>query len=275
MASISEYYNVVGRFIQQLEELYSIVNEERLKIESPELSSSIDWYGTLWNIQDTINKMQLMYSIHQFERVSKEKMQLLLSQSYSGESIGKVVRNIEYKKREFDTLRTIENQYGVTWQEILQYNNMTSEDFNNSEKIIIPITSEIENETNKNVPVFGSQEGKKVLGTDLPIILQVGIDGDLLALNEEASFVQLINTISNAQQGDFPFYENFGLQLNIDEDMPDEAIDAMLQIKIYNGFKQDARIKEVEILSIEHKGTTRLVTVVIHTITGGSINLQV
>jgi hypothetical protein len=275
MPSMSEYYSVIEDSIKKLEQIYVLVDTERLKVMNPELDENQNWYDTLWNIQNSINQQQLMLAVHKFERISKEKMQALFTHSTVGESTGKSVKSVVHIKRDFDTLRILENQYGVAWQDILKFNSMTSADFENAKTILIPIPVDIENNANKDIPVFGDQEGLKILGTDLPIELIADDSGDLLVLNEQDSFAQLIKTISETEKGDFPFYENFGLQLQVGEQVPAEAVESMMQIKIFDGFKQDPRIKEVEIQSITQSNTSRNATVIIHPVVGEAIKAQV
>jgi hypothetical protein len=275
MPSISEYYSVVEEAIRQLEQLYIAVDTRRLKVADPQLDPTNDWYNALWTIQYSINQYQMMLAVHQYERVSKEKMQALFVNSAVGESVGKASKVILHIKREFDTLRILETLYGVPWQDILRYNNLTSETFETAGEINIPLPVSTENNQNKDIPVFGNQEGLKILGTDLPVELVDDGAGDLLVLDEEDSFAQLIKTISEAQAGDFPFYEDFGLQIQAGEDLPDEAVAPMIQVKIFDGFKKDPRIKEIEVESIVKSGTAYTVNTVIHPIVGEAIKTQV
>jgi LysM repeat protein len=268
--NLSNYYNEVERGMLALEEAYARIEAEASKLEDSDFDA-VDWGGILWSIQDAINNSQILNAVHKFERLSKEQMQALFAAQAAGESTGKIVVVVVHTIRQTDTLRSIELEYGVPWQDILDYNGMTANEFNTLEEIKIPIHVDVTSRASKEILVFGDQTGLNILGRDLPNELVEDSSGDLKVLEPVDAFAQAMDNLAKARRGDLPYYENWGLDLRLDEDWPAEAFDSALQLRVAQGFSADPRVKNVSVLEITRDGTAVKIRVEIEPLQGPSL----
>lgn len=265
---ISDYYAQVDLGISQARAVYEAVDVERQKVSNPDLDPARNWSDTLFQIQAIINQLYLMAGIAQFERTTKDRMRALLTAAAQGLSSGKVTIAITHELSDLDTLRSLELQYGVPWTQILDFNAMTISDFEAASSVQIPMAVELQQPGNQDIPVFGDQTDVNILGTDLTPDLDAGDDGDLLAQDPVTSFQQWVDTVSVSEKGDFPFYEDFGTNLDLSEDLPRAALDSMIQLRISEAFSVDPRITDVQLIDISHDGNTVTATTRIQTIQG-------
>jgi len=269
--TLLNYFSEIERGIQALSSMYAAIERES---QDDDLAVG-DWLTALWQLQNAINKLTIASAIHRFERVTKDQMLALFRAQGEGKSTGKVILSIPHTLTAFDTLRSLELKYGVEYPEILQYNNLTSEEFETLQPgtmISIPVPVSILQKT-LDIPVFGDQTGENILGRDLPNAVVEGTDGDLKVLEPRDSFVQAINNLSLSQFGDLPFYETYGLNLQAGGDLPRDAEDALAQINIINGFSNDPRIKTFELLDIVREQTALRISAQITPIKGEPITI--
>jgi hypothetical protein len=76
-------------------------------------------------------------------------------------------------------------------------------------------------------------------------------------------------------KGDVPFYETFGLDLEAGDDYPPETILSLVQVKVLNGFMQDPRVMNIDVLSVTRDGNSLSVGVQVQPLQGGSVFVPV
>ena len=267
--TLVNYHTEIERGIIALEAAYAAIERDAKKDANPDFHAT-NWDDLLWSIQEEINNLHVMGAIHMFERLSKVQMQALFAAQTRGESTGKIIVPIEHALRTFDTLRSLQLEYGVPWQDVLVYNNVAAKDFSSQATIKIPLPVDISSRA-KNIPVFGDQSERNILGRDLPNELIEDSSGDLKVLGPEDTFVQAMNNLAQTLKGDLAYYEEYGLDLRVGEDWPSEAYDAAIQLRISQGFQADPRVKALKVLDVLRQGVSLNIKVEIEALQGPAI----
>jgi hypothetical protein len=255
--------------ISVLKALYAAIEYQRERIPNADFDT-VDWAGLLWQIQSQINQLQLMDSIEQFERMSESNMQALFNAITNGEPAGKITVSLTHTVSTIDTPRSLELKYGVPWQQILDYNHISSSDFKSQVTIQIPLPEELTPGPANGIPTFGDQSGYNILGTDIVDTLDIE-DADFLVLDPVDSFAQCMKHLTNSARGDQPFYETYGLDLVANEQNPQAAQNSVLQLKIQQGYSSDPRVRQVDVVSITKTGVALSMEVRITPLVGSSI----
>ena len=245
---LTDYYSNIENGIAKLQALYAETVKRMSYVAQPDYDTT-NWSDILCSIQDAINQLKILDSIHQFERLSKSEMKSLMQAYEDGSGSGKVVIPYQYTVKDYDTPRLISLNFGIAWPTIAQYNGITDSFLIAGTIILIPLTEEISQRISKNILVFGDQTGIKILGTDLPNALTAE-NGDLQVLNEKDSFKQNIDNILLTVKGDYPFYESFGGAVKMGQDYSGDALLSMVQMGISDSITADARIKEIDVLNV-------------------------
>jgi Protein of unknown function (DUF2634)/LysM domain len=271
---LGQYYNIVDQTLKAFENLYASVKISMDQIENPEYDSN-DWYGALWGIQNTINQLQTMANVHKFERVSQDQMQAIFTSFDNGTPTGKTVVSIAHTITDFDTLRLIEVKYGIPWQNILDFNNMSPSDFVIGAVVNIPVQVNIMPEASTQIAVVGDQSGLNILGADLPDEIIDDGNGDLLVLDPLSSFQQAVDNLITTPKGELPYYEDYGVDLILPEQYPVEAQESMIQVRLNEALSADPRIKEITILDVSKSGNTIQASLQVQPLVGEPINASI
>ena len=274
-ALLTDYYSVVQNAIIVYEGILNQIYLKSLQIAEPDFDPSIDWANILFRLQNTINNLYNIKAVHKFQRVSQEQMQSLFAAYINNESPGKIIVGFTHTLRSFDTLRSLEVQYGVPWQNILAYNNITASQFATQETINIPVPIDLSLRASNNIAVFGDQTNEAILGADFPNDIQEDSTGDFKVLTPSETIKQGVQNLSTAQQGDLPFYESWGLNLILAEEVPSDTVESFLQLRILEGFSIDPRIDTVEVLETVKQGNTITISVQIKPIQGDNFNVAI
>jgi hypothetical protein len=273
--TLSQYYAQIAQAIAALEQMLAT-----LLVNAPagELADydTTNWSDAVWQVQNAINQLRIAGAADKFERVTREQMQTIFRAYDAGEPTGKVVISVPHVRSDRDTLRLLEYRYGVAYDTILQYNGLSASAFYAlapGATILIPVEADVT--TAKDIAVFGDQSGQNILGRDLPNALAAGPDGDLQVMEPVETFQQAMRNLALSIRGDMPFYETFGLDLQAGADYPPEAILSLVQVKVLNGFMQDPRVKNIDVLSVTRDGNSLSVGVQVQPLQGGSVFVPV
>lgn len=121
--------------------------------------------------------------------------------------------------------------------------------------IKIPLPFRIADRMTKDILVFGDQTGENIFGHDLTEELDDDGLGDFKVLEPRETIQQSMQILATTRKGEISYQEDFGLDIQVGEDWERESIDSFLQMKIIESYKQDPRIKDVEITSMSKQGT--------------------
>ena len=273
MSKLVEYYVELERGINIYEDICTDITREMNKSVHPAFEET-DWYGILANLRTAIDVLNKMKNVHMFERVSKEQLDQLFSAHSIDASTGKIVFGITHNIASYETPRSIEVLYGVSWVDILEYNDITAEEFESLDTVIIPVPLERLKSATTNIMTFGDQAGLNVLGKDISETLEEDDTGDLKALAPAESFAQNINNLANSQKGSIQYYEDYGMDIDVGEDWAEEAYEGLIQIRIMSSLKKDPRVKEVQVPVLRRESNKIYAEVVIIPFVGDAITIK-
>lgn len=182
-------------------------------------------------------------NMHRLYQLSQEEHNERLAALTSGENRPPAIPSTRLHRIEGrQTIFDIADQYGVSWETLLEYNDLEPDDIHPGMELVIPITKEIGAVPFPEVPTFGSHRGASVLGTDLPNALDVDEDGDLLVLDEPNTFLQGIDNIIILAD-DFFFSED-------QEILSGNELAEFMRIKLFELLNQDKRIRDITKLDV-------------------------
>lgn len=272
---LTQYFSEVAKAIAALEQVRATLEANAPAGELADYDRT-NWSEAIWRVQNAINRLRVAEKADRFERVTPEQMATIFRAYDAGQPTGKVVISVPHKITDRDTLRLLEWRYGTFYTRILTYNGLDAGSFYAlapGTTIQIPVEADVT--TAKDVAVFGSQSGQNILGRDLPNVLAEGADGDLAVLEPVETFEQSMRNLALSIRGDVPFYETFGLDLQAGADYPQEAILSLVQVKVLNGFMQDPRVKNIDVLDVTREGNGLSVKVQIQPLQGGAVFIPV
>ena len=246
---LSQYYKEVEKTKFMFDSVLNTLQNKLslLTDEDPDLSSN-DYSGQIFAVQNAVNQLEVLDNIHKFERITKEQMQYIFSSFDQGLGGGKVIIDMEYTVASYDTTRTIERRFNISWTKIQDYNNILPSQLTAGTKIRIPIEIPISQIAIQDIPTFGDQQGNNILGTDLlNDLTEDPVTGDLAALSNEDSFQQSIQNYFDILPGSIPYYEDVGFDPKVSDDIGEQEKESILQLRIINVVSGDARIKNVDI----------------------------
>jgi len=268
MASITEYKKGFDIAIKAAEQLLFNIKDKISNFDPVDAElNDIDYDGIIYNLEQQINEFHKHRVRYRFDKMSEEEFDLMLKNTAEGKPITLITIGLNHKLNKYDTPQSLIVQYGVTLEDILEYNKITLEELDDKIElnvtIKIPISINLKESTvYSEIPVFGSHRGSQAWGTDWEN--EISIDattGDIKVLNNTDTLIQ---TIQNrfGEYGDIPGYEDQTIDFGWGEDIPRDLIDGMTLAKISQQFSIDKRIKEiVDIIITDASSISKIVTI--------------
>lgn len=273
---LSQYYKEVEKALYLFETTLNTLENKILNLPDEDVDLvENDYSGAVYAVQNAVNKLMILDNIHKFEKITKSQMQYLFSSYDSGNGINKIVTDIEYIVATYDTIRTIEQKFNVPWLKIQDYNNILPSEVVTGLAIRIPIETPVDQNTIRDIPTIGDQQGNNILGVDFTNDLKEDEDGDFKTLTPEESFKQSVDNRLTLMPGSVPYYEEIGFDPKIPEGYNNEEIESILQLRIINALSDDKRIKNISISDQTKNKTSRQFSTNIQTISGQQIELPI
>ncbi len=273
---LSQYYKEVEKSLYLFETTLNTLENKILNLPDEDVDLvENDYSGAVYAVQNAVNKLMILDNIHKFEKITKSQMQYLFSSYDSGNGINKIVTDIEYIVATYDTIRTIEQKFNVPWLKIQDYNNILPSEVVTGLTIRIPIETPVDQNTIRDIPTIGDQQGNNILGVDFTNDLKEDEDGDFKTLTPEESFKQSVDNRLTLMPGSVPYYEEIGFDPKIPEGYNNEEIESILQLRIINALSDDKRIKNISISDQTKNKTSRQFSTNIQTISGQQIELPI
>jgi len=191
---------------------------------------------------------QLM-NIHLYAKLNIEQRDALLA----GKNAQRVIGTTKYIVTDYDTPHSIEEKFGVSWNDIADYNGVSPLELESLEEIEIPVPNDdlMNMESYQNNPVYCAHIGAAALGRDVDNDLQYdAASDDLRVLDNTNTFSQGIRNILRTETGEMPGDRQWGFNQHVGEDIPDMAKDAFVKLRILEAFARESRIQDVISLDI-------------------------
>lgn len=243
MVNKNEYYKLLESQRSALEQAANYL-EVQIPVDADAYLSTINYSDIIYKTYKSVLDTEKQLVIHRLMRMDQQTFMRVLN----GETLTHSSKIIHTRKQT-DTLRSIAVKYGVTVDEILIANNITTSEFDSLIEIIIPLKKTDGLAVYPDVLTFDSHIGNKVLGKDISMYGEIA-DGDLLVLAEERTFEQGMKILITTAKEDVAFDESYGAAPEIGGDYPPEAILNMLTVEMLKNLSQDTRIAKVDNLQL-------------------------
>ena len=211
-------------------------------------------YDAIRSTENTIRQLKIFANIDRFMQNTPAVVAAQLTAISQGQQATQPYNVITHAKSDFETPRSLEVMYGVPAATILDYNDMTMDEFDAASTVLIPMPA---NNTNNNVLVVGDQSGTNILGTDIENNATFDpLTNDLKILNTVDTAAQYYQNILSSEKGDIPFYEDIGLPSYAGSDLPTDVVLSMLQQAIEALLTADPLIKTIDAITVTKSGNT-------------------
>ncbi len=259
----SDFYNNLNTALDNVDQ--AIAAAQAAMTDEFDTTNYSDILIRLTTFRRNIIRLQ---NANKFLRLSKEGFALQATSS-----TGKKVEIIHTVK-DYETPFSIVQQYGVSLDDVLNKNNITTADFTAGLQLKVDIDpSQGLNQIYDNIPSYGDQSGSLVFGSDLPNTLAVDTNGDLIALSPEDTLAQGINNRTQTKQGDYPLVSDFGLSPLVGSEIPNDLTNALYIKEIENSLAQDSRIASIDDLQFTRKGNAINITCQITAINNKNLSI--
>jgi len=273
MISILEYDKAFDTGLSTARKILETVKYqiEQLDDEDRDLAL-VNYDQTIFTLETNIADIEKLKVRYIYDKMDREEFNLILKNIAEGKPATVITVGREHKLRTLDTLRLLNVLYNTTVEELLSYNRLTVSEFDELKEIngiiyIPTIVNLQDRSTYSNLPVFGSVNGDKALGTDWFNEIEADSSGDIRAMGNIETLQQGIEN-RFGEYGDIPGYEQDSIDLDWGRDYDSELIDLMTVVKISNKLLRDARIVKVEDVKITTNGLGKEVKVYVTAING-------
>lgn len=227
--------------------------EVELSLSKPEklsYSPLTDYSAMIHYTTNSLLTIEENLKIHNYLKLSQEQADSILA----GKKTDRVVSTVKYKVTSWDTPQSIAKKFNIAWQDIADYNNLSSTAFVQGIDIIIPIVNQDTNKSTQyiNNPVFESHIGERALGRDCENTL-TSSDNDLKINSYVDTFAQGITNILSTEPGEILSNFSYGLDLVVGEDVPEDARKQLYEMKIRNCLAGETRIESVLSVTVDKK----------------------
>lgn len=196
----------------------------------------------IYRIGNLLQNAEDMMNAHRLHQLSLEEHNLRLTSLATGGLPPQIPVTERHRVKEYETIFSIADQYGIDWETILDYNGVTTEDVTDGITLTIPILRELTPVPFPDIPVFDSHQGAKVLGIDFPNEMTDDGAGNFAALTYGETFIQGVNNIITMVKTGF-FDDQAGL--------PRDLYKELLRKKLQGFLDQDKRIRGILKLDIK------------------------
>jgi len=163
-----------------------------------------------------------------------------------------------------DTPASIEQQYGVTWQDVVRLNRRTTDELLiPGQEVGIPRVRSWGAQEIDGLPVFGSHVGSEALGRDPQYPPIVNSDGDYATVQGTDCLLQgahLRQYEADASAG-------------VDDDLPEEVMLSILSERLRGIYEQDRRVSSADVSVTSDGDATVTASIVLHAIDGTDVRV--
>ena len=237
---------ILSEIYTEAEKQLLLIQGEKTKLlsEMTDEYDELDYNELLFQLETKEVELKRLLKAHFFNNMSKEQY----FRNDSQEELFEVYHTV----RDFDTIELISSIYNVTIDDILETNQITTNDLETGKTLVVRITKESLKKEGRAIPVFGELKGEDIFGTDLPVNLEVDAKGDLKVLDPEKTLRQGVLIRSTSESGCYPGLESFGIDFKIATDtLQADVREGLFKVKIINFLLTDERIADIEEIEIE------------------------
>jgi len=172
--------------------------------------------------------------------------------------------SITYAMTMLDTARSLEEKFGISWDEILKLNDLTPDEASvPGTELQIPQLRQRGTQRIDGLPVFGSHIGKAAWGVDLDMEMRGDVNGKPVLVSEEDAL----------EQGAQILVEAFGHQMLAKVPyLPDSVRNEFLRLQLQTLFLSDKRFLSLDDVQFDSANNATLdIEVTLTAINGGTV----
>lgn len=270
--SIFEYEKIFDDAIVQSQALLAKIKAKYKTFDTIRIDLlDTDYNEIIYQLETDIAELEKQKVRYKFDKMSREEFDIVLKNVAEGKPINLITIGKTHKLRMLDTLQLLSVVYEVSIDLLLDYNQITSDAFDDLKEangtIQIPIVIDITKRTRySDLPVFGSVNGKECWGSDWENEITL-LNGDIRILGNQATLIQGINN-RFGEYGSIPGYESETIDLDWGSDYSPEIIDTLTTAKLSQKLLREPRIREVANIKIEAEELGKKYTIDIIPING-------
>jgi len=225
--------------------LVALIDQEQANTDAgiEALTPPVNYTNERRNVEHQLAHLNQLSQNFRFFKMDRRLYEQLIRSANAGEQGTRWIAAYTHTVTELDTIQTIADQYNAHWQDILEFNDLTSSEIAAGTIIEIPKAFNPEEAIFliQDNPVLDSHVGVKMFGRDLPNSFTVDSTGDLNALSYRETFRQSIQN-----------YVLSELDGNIGYDGLDQDVNfRLLLTRMADIIELDPRIRAVPVSDME------------------------
>lgn len=228
--------------------------------------SKINFNDLIYRTENMVDNLKQQKVRYKFDKMSKVEFDALISNKLLGKPTQIVTVGYEHKLSDLDTLQSLSEQYSIEISELLNFNKITNQNFEDLKEqsgiIKIPTIVDLKSKTVYNdLAVVGSHSEKNAWGTDWSNEIEYDTDTeDIKIIDNEATLIQGIQN-AFGEKGDIPGYPDHVIELEVGSDLEPELYDLMVMAQLESKLLRDKRIRRVEDISINTESGAKRIAV--------------
>lgn len=230
--------------------------------------SGIDYNTLIYKTEKMLDGLKQQKVRYKFDKMDKSEFDALISNSLLGKPTRIVTVGYEHKLSDLDTLQSLSEQYSIELSELLSFNRMTNQQFEDMKEqnsvIKIPTIIDLQSKTVYNdLSVMGSHSEKKAWGVDWSNDIEYDPETeDVKIIGNEATLIQGLQN-AFGEKGDIPGFPDHVIELEIGSDLDTDLYDLMVIAQLQSKLLVDKRIRKVDDVIIETGQGSKKITVFI------------
>jgi len=195
----------------------------------------------LKSLNDRIRAVKRLLAGHSIAKMSKQQFLGTLTNQTA---------ETTYTVKQYDTATSIAQYFNLSLEDLLKRNSITAKDIIPGKELIVPAITQDYGTDVSEIPTFGDQTGKLILGNDAGSSFAESGIGDLEILTPENTFSQgVINRLKTLAK-QYPGEDDFGLDVFIGSELEQDTLNSLLMVKVLTQLALDKRVESVENLEV-------------------------
>ena len=269
MNNLKSYQTTYEDAIRAAEQLLYRYKSFMVGLDSDDITlSEVNYNDLLYKLENIINGLKIQKIRYKFDRMSKEEFDALISNDLLGKPTKIVTVGYEHKLGDLDTLQSLSEQYSIPINELLMFNKLTNQRFEDLKEqggiLTVPTTVDLSTKTVYNdLAVTGTHSTKNAWGIDWANDIEFDDSTeDIKTLSNESTLLQGVQN-AFGEKGDIPGYPDHVIEIEIGSDMDSELFDIMTMAQLQTKLLRDKRIRRVDDIQITTENGAKRMSIII------------
>jgi len=269
MNTLSTYHTIYETAIRAAEQLLFRYKAQITEKDTEDIIlSTVNYNDLLYRVENMIDTLKQQKVRYKFDKMDREEFEALVSNDLLGRKSKIITVGFAHKISDIDTLQSISEQYSITVSNLLAYNKLSNQDFEDLKEqsgvIQIPRTVDLSGNTAYNdIMVVGSHSGEKAWGIDWAN--EIVYDPDTQDIEFLSNQETLLQGVQNAfgEKGDIPGHPDQVIEIQAGSDLDSELFDLMVIAQLQTKLLKDRRLKDIIDIQITTGQGSKTINVVV------------